>query len=44
MSDVMNCSTWGAVCRILGQDPEGLLKLRAFQNTEAKKICLCMVT
>jgi hypothetical protein len=37
MSDVTNCLTCGAVCRILGQDAEGLPKLRAFQNTEAQK-------
>lgn len=37
MSDVTNCLTCGAVCRILGQDAEGLPKLRAFQNTEAEK-------
>lgn len=37
MSDVTNCLTCGAVCRILGQDAKGLPKLRAFQNTEAKK-------
>lgn len=33
MSDVTNCLTCGAVCRILGQDAEGLPKLRAFQNS-----------
>ena len=37
MSDVMNCPTCGAVCRILGQDAEGLPQLRAFQNTDAQK-------
>jgi len=37
MSDVMNCPTCGAVCRILGQDAEGLSQLRAFQNTDAQK-------
>lgn len=37
MSDVTNCLTCGAVCRLLGQDAEGLPRLRAFQNTEANK-------
>lgn len=37
MSDVTNCFTCGAVCRILSQAAEGLPKLRAFQNTEAQK-------
>ena len=37
MSDVTNCLTCGAVCRILGQDAEGLPQLRAFQNTDAQK-------
>lgn len=34
MSDVMTYPTCGAVCRILGQDAEGLPHLRAFQNTD----------
>jgi hypothetical protein len=36
-SDVTNCLTCGAVCHILGQDAEGLPKLRAFQNTDAQQ-------
>lgn len=37
MSDVTNCLTCGAVCRIVGQEAEGLPKLQAFQNTDAQK-------
>lgn len=37
MSDVVNCPTCNAVCRVLGHDPEGSLKLQAFQNTDAQQ-------
>lgn len=37
MSDVTKCLICGATCRILGQDAEGLPKLKAFQNTDAEK-------
>lgn len=36
MSDVINCPTCGAVCRILGQDAE-IPQLKAFQNTDAQQ-------
>jgi hypothetical protein len=36
MSNVMNCPTCGAVCRILDQDSEGLPKLKAFENADAE--------
>ena len=36
MSDVTNCSTCGATCRIVGRDREGSPKLQAFQNTDAQ--------
>ena len=37
MSEVTKCLICGATCRVLGQDTEGLPKLRAFQNTEAEE-------
>ncbi|MBD1900855.1 hypothetical protein NDI44_03895 [Trichocoleus sp. DQ-A3] len=37
MLEVTNCPTCGAVCRILGQDAEGLPQMRAFQNTDAQQ-------
>lgn len=36
MSNVMNCPNCGAVCRVQGQDSEGLPKLKAFENTDAE--------
>ncbi len=36
MSEVTNCSTCGATCRIVGRDREGSSKLQAFQNTDAQ--------
>lgn len=37
MSDVMNCLTCGAVCRIVGHSSEGSPKLQAFQNPDAQQ-------
>ncbi|MEP0754565.1 hypothetical protein NDA03_20320 [Trichocoleus sp. Lan] len=37
MLEGANCPTCGAVCRIPGQDAEGLPQMRAFQNTDAQQ-------
>jgi hypothetical protein len=36
MSDVANCPTCGAACRIISRDSEGSPKLQAFQDTAAE--------
>ncbi|BAU12996.1 hypothetical protein LEP3755_35320 [Leptolyngbya sp. NIES-3755] len=37
MSDVANCPSCGATCRVAGHDQEGLPKLQAFQDTDAQQ-------
>lgn len=36
MSNVANCPTCGATCRIISQESEGSPKLQAFQNADAQ--------
>ncbi|MBD2494859.1 hypothetical protein [Nostoc sp. FACHB-280] len=36
MSNVINCPTCGAVCRLLGQDSEGLPQIQAFSHTDVE--------
>lgn len=36
MSNVINCPNCGAVCRVVGQDSEGVPLLKAFENADAE--------
>ncbi|WP_236144211.1 hypothetical protein [Nostoc sp. CMAA1605] len=37
MSNVMNCPTCGAVCRVVSQDNESSPQLQAFSQADAEK-------